>query len=210
MALEREASLDAATLLFMQHVAALLPSLLGTFLLLESREFIDHDLSVPAVSMILVSCVAWAASAVGGLFVGDGMPAHVRVLWWIPGGGEGGRGGNKMFVGGNSTPVAMYDDLPAAGAKTLDACVRVSPLTASARPVRPVSVVATGLGLLFLGLTRGVHALAPCVQAKDLLKAAAPLGTVVTSVAVLGLGAPMAVAAAVAATIVGLLLRLGS
>ncbi|KAL4425059.1 hypothetical protein ABPG77_001837 [Micractinium sp. CCAP 211/92] len=117
--LDAEAALDSATLAYVEHLLPPLPVLLLGLVLREGSELVDHELSVPAVTMVLLSILAMVVSAC-----------------------------SDQLISG--------------------------------------------------GLTR---------QARAALAAAGPLGTTVTEAAVHGLGSPIAFAAAIAASLAGVLLR---
>eukprot|EP00887_Chlorella_sp_A99_P008285 scaffold12.g8285.t1 len=85
-AAEAEASLPPASLVFLQQALPVLPVLVLGFAAGEGAELVDHELSVPAVTVILLSVLCWAAVTVCGLLAGDALsrPARAALLAAAP------------------------------------------------------------------------------------------------------------------------------
>lgn len=76
---EQEQALDPATLVFLRHALPLLPLLVLGLAMGEGSEMLDHDLSVPSVTMILLSIAAYSLSAVPLLLIQDGLLPQAKV-----------------------------------------------------------------------------------------------------------------------------------
>lgn len=59
---QREETLSPATLMFFQHALPALPVLVLGFLCLEGLDLVEHEPSVPALTVVLSSCVAYTLS----------------------------------------------------------------------------------------------------------------------------------------------------
>ncbi|KAK9829999.1 hypothetical protein WJX72_009133 [[Myrmecia] bisecta] len=73
-----EAKVNAPTLAFYKSSLPAFPVLIIGFLCREGVELVNHELSVPAVTMMLLSCLAWAVLTITGVLLADTHSAGAR------------------------------------------------------------------------------------------------------------------------------------
>ncbi|KAL4422328.1 hypothetical protein ABPG75_008525 [Micractinium tetrahymenae] len=76
--LDAEGALDGATLSYLEHLLPPLPMLLLGLVLREGSELVDHELSVPAVTMILLSILAMAVAVCSDRLISGGLTWQAR------------------------------------------------------------------------------------------------------------------------------------
>jgi hypothetical protein len=76
----QEETVGRSTQVFMAHALPAAPVLLLGFLFLEGQELVDHELSVPAVTVMLLSCAAFTLAAGCQLVLEDRLTSELKVL----------------------------------------------------------------------------------------------------------------------------------
>ncbi|MEW5297622.1 MAG: hypothetical protein WDW36_000820 [Sanguina aurantia] len=76
---EEEEALSPADAVFLSHLLPAVPILLLGFGCLEGKEIVDHELSVPAVSVMLLSCAAYIAVVACQLLLDEKLPQSSKL-----------------------------------------------------------------------------------------------------------------------------------
>lgn len=103
--LDAEGGLDAATLAYLEHLLPPLPVLLLGLVAREGSELVDHELSVPAVTMVLLSMLAMAVAASSDQLISGGLTRQARAA--LAAAGPLGTTVTEAAVHGLGSPIAF-------------------------------------------------------------------------------------------------------